>query len=439
MFLQRIGSFLLALGADFLRFVLPQTPPSSQEMKEEKTMDQDLQAMTVFINVLRAHGNREAYKKLVDAAQAAYQPMTTQNWIELFSKVDSAVRRGSPGHDFGHSRRDVLAAFALASDKQLAGYQPAEIVAGMFAGMFHDLGTAYVPRYKDFETIFGHAEDGAWRLYQLLHGLVEENLLLLVCYAIASHTHYTEAKNCKDKSVRQPWYYELFEEDGKKYGWAVLACRFADRLDTNGSTLMLRHFLANADALESGGQDLSGKTFYDINQDSIRIMVTPKKTMMDTSDGKKAPTTIQHVFNFAGSNFGNSVYSVDDHLFPTMSRLMGYKVAQSMNIAVIGIRPNSAWEKAKVALGFENPIENLRRLLFRASRSPRFSDAWAVLNKAFSALTADELSTWSRITDYLNSSYDMLLEAFKLTILENKSVYTDPILPLIDGIIAEIS
>lgn len=429
-FFKQVKGFFARLWA----LIFPQSPPP---IKEEKTMNNQEEILH-FVTRLRTFGNRAEYKNLVDAAQAAYQPMTAEKWISLLSKVDSAVRKGSPGHDFGHSRRDVLAALALASDKNVQTYQPAEIVAGMIAGMFHDLGTSFVARYKDNEWVAGHAEDGAYRFYTMTEGgLLEENLRLLVSYAIASHTHYLKDIPCKDGSIREPWYYELFEKEGKKYGWAVLACRFADRLDTNGSTLMLRHLLANADALESGGQDLTGKTFYQINAASIDIMVTPRTAMIDVAEGKQAPTTLRHIANFAGSNFGNSVYSRDDYLFPTMSRLMGYKVAQATNLG-LSYKP-SKQEVWSIKANFIDPKKDLKKLLFRISRSPRFEEAWAVLDQAFSKLSAEDMAIWSYLTAYLEDSYDKLLQVLKNTIVDGASEYTTPVLPLIDDFIAEIS
>lgn len=442
---QTITSFLSALRAEFLLLLkdlqnlFPQS--SSQKTLKEVTVTQnstlDNHEFAQFIERLRTFGHRQAYQQLVDTAQANFKPMSTQDWLNLFALVDTDIRRGSPGHDFGHTRRDALDTFALATDKNVLTYQPAEIQAGILV-LLHDYGVSFVPRYKDFETLFGHAEEGAWRVYRRLHGLIEENLLLLVCYGIAAHTHYTKDMPCKDGSIRKPWWYELFEADGKKYGWAVLACRFGDRLDTNGTTLLLRHLLANADAVESGGQDLTGKTFYDINQDSIRIMITPQKAMLDLPDGKKAPTTLQHVLNFSSSNFGTSVYSRDDHLFVTMERLMGYKVAQAMSLTTL-TRPATPWEKAKISLGFNRPLADLKKLLFRASRAPRFNDAWEVLVQAFSKLSANDLAIWARIIVYLNGSYDMWLEILKTTIVDNNNEFTAPILPLLDDLIAEIS
>jgi len=411
--------------------------PKEPQMQIDQLTSADRLEMTAFIARLRSLGNRPAYKKLVDDAQAVYVPMTTSSWTSLLDLINDGVHLGKPGHDLGHARRDFLDAVALATDPKVAQYQPVEIVAAIISGTTHDYATGFVDRYKDAETIAGHAEEGAFRVYKLLHGVLEENLLLLVCMSIASHTHYLKPLACKDGSTRDPWYYELFEEDGQKYGWSIVACRFADRLDTNGSTLLMRHLLANADASESGGQDLTGSTFYDINKASINIMVTPRKVMIEVAPDKKAPTALQHVFNFAGSNFGNSVYSQDDYLFPVMSRLMGYKVAQATNLG-LPYTP-SQLEVMSVRLGLINPKKDLRKLLSRVSRAPRFEEAWAVLDIAFSTLSAADMATWSYLTAYLEDSYDKWLMVLKATVVDSSSEYVKPLVPLLDGIIAEIS
>lgn len=433
-FLKFVKKYLVLL----FRAIFPQ--PISQPIPQEEKVNLVFEKPQVatFVKKLRSFGNQEAYKKLVDAAQKNFTPMTTEMWKNLLTLVDSSVRAGSPGHDLGHSRRDLLAAFALATDKKVITYQSAEITAGIIAGALHDLATGFVYRYNDNEWIAGHAEMGAWFFFQKTEGLLEKNLRYLVAYAIAAHTHYLKAVDCKDGSKREPWFYELFEIDGNKYGWAVLACRFADRLDTNGCTLGIRHLLANADAAETpNSQDFSGTAFYDINKKTIDVIVTPRVETMETGEGKKAPTTLQHIKNFAGSNFGNSVYSQDDYMFPTMTRLMGYKVAQSTNI-VLDYQP-SKMEIIMVKITKKLIMRDLHDLLFRASRAPRFEESWAILEKAFAGLSDEDLAKWSYLTAYMGDSYDKLLMVFKSIITENSSEYSKPVLPLLDGLIAEIS
>ncbi len=422
--------FLKNMAARIIRALFPQPTLIPQEEKVDLVFERP--QVATFVKKLRSFGNQEAYKKLVDVAQKHFTPMTTEMWKNLLTLVDSSVKAGSPGHDFGHSRRDLLAAFTLATDKNVVTYQPAEITAGIIAGALHDLATGFVYRYRDTEWLAGHAEMGAWYFFHKTEGLLEKNLRYLVAYAIAAHTHYLKAVDCKDGSKREPWYYELFEIDGNKYGWAVLACRFADRLDTNGSTLGMRHLLANADAAE-----ISGTAFYDINKKTIDVIVTPRKEMMETGEGKTAPTTLQHINNFAGSNFGNSAYSRDDYMFPTMTKLMGYKVAQSTNLG-LGYQP-SKLEIINAKITKKLIIRDLHDLLFRASRAPRFEESWAILEKAFAGLSDEDLAKWSYLTAFMVDSYDKLLMVLKNTIVENGSDYTKPILPLLDGLIAEIS
>ncbi|HOX96597.1 MAG TPA: hypothetical protein PLI45_04430 [Candidatus Woesebacteria bacterium] len=407
---------------------------------EDKDLDIQVDRPTIikFINLLRKIGNREDYIRLVKRAQKNYSPLNTASLSILIEVLSPFTNAGSPGHDFGHARRDLLAAFALATDKNVATYQPAEVLAGIIAGAFHDIGTAITPRYQDSEWLGGHAEVGAWLFYELTDGILEKNLRLLIAYAITSHTHYLKTVECADGSKRDPWYYELVEVEGKKYGWAVLACRFADRLDTNGCTLAPRHLLANADVAESPDQhDFSGSEFYEINRKTIDVIVTPRKAMIDIGNGKTAPTAIQHINNFANSNFGNSVYSRDDHLFPTMSRLMGYKVAQATDLG-LSFTPSII----VVMTAFFVPsliTKKVRSFFLRISRAPRFEESWAVLEKAFSKLSREDLARWSYLTDYMSYSYDRLLMVLKNTIVENSSVYTKPVLPLLDDLIAEVS
>jgi hypothetical protein len=102
-------------------------------------------------------------------------------------------------------------------------------------------------------------------------------------------------------------------------------------------------------------------------------------------------------------------------------------------------RPVTFWDKAKIKLGLDFPIQDLHDLLLRASRSPRFDEAWAVLEVAFSELSLEELAIWSQIIAYLNDAYDKTLKVLKSTIVDNESEYTKPVAPLLDALIAEIS
>ena len=45
--------------------------------------------------MLRAYGSREKYQELVDAAQANFVPMTTENWFNLFDAVDADIPTAS--------------------------------------------------------------------------------------------------------------------------------------------------------------------------------------------------------------------------------------------------------------------------------------------------------------------------------------------------------
>lgn len=144
----------------------------------------------------------------------------------------------------------------------------------------------------------GHGEIGAWLFYNLTVDLLKETLREMTAYAIAAHTHYTEplAVAQPEGYERLPYWYGLeYLDDGKRpYGLAPILTRFCDRLDLSGCTHYTRHLLAAADSAEEGGEDFTGKDFYEFNEEKLVTIFTP-----EIREGNPRPQTVlEHVQMF---------------------------------------------------------------------------------------------------------------------------------------------
>lgn len=363
-----------------------------------------------FIDWLREQAkDRESAEALFKSAEVNIENFGHESWMKMLQQLGRFINSTPPGHDPGHIFRDLLAALALAGDSfvQKAAYR-SDVVAGQIAGAFHDIGNAVTHRYEDTERKVGHGEIGAWLFFRIVD--LDEPLKILAAYSIAAHVHYLKPTPVKvpEGFIRQKYWYELWDTDTangqKPKGFFVLLGRFADRLDTNGVTLLTRHMLANADAVESSSTaiDLSADGFYEIKREDLKVMLLPEIRMFPNT---KTPTAIEHVINtFAASNFGATEYSQFDKLFPLMSFLVRKKVAgaygvwntldgTTMSMEDVGQTPY--WE-----------IRDLfKATLLEISCSKNFERAWKVLELAWSELSDEDRFKWIAGLKFVQKTY----------------------------------
>lgn len=242
---------------------------------------------------------------------------------EIFKSVQTALypyaAGGTPGHDFGHHKRDLLDIIALVgNDPEVAKAYTSEIIACIFGGAYHDIGCAITDRYKDNVAWLGHAEVGAWLFFTLTENLLPEHIRILVAYAIAAHTHALNPVATNIGYIRQPWEDKLFYNLGRPIRVAVWFTRFADRLDT-GTTLLGRHPIAQLDSYVYKGVDLSGKDSFPADDRMLKLLLKPIEVTEE-----KTPSTLQHLRNFANSANQTTVnpYNQHDARFPMMNRFM---------------------------------------------------------------------------------------------------------------------
>jgi len=339
--------------------------------------------------------------KQAEAAASSFGPATINSIIERLGRF---IKNCPPGHDPFHILRDLLAGLALVNSDPFVAKAAfkSDVAASILGTTFHDIGNAVTHRYDDKKRKAGHAEIGAWLFFNVTKDLLTDGIRILAAYAIAAHTHYLAPLKVQEPEgfERQPyWYGIMFVNDDKEkpYGFAPILTRFADRLDNNGVTHFCRHLLAQADAVESGGEDLTGDTFFEVNRESFLILFKP-----EVRRGKHIPpTTLEHCKNYVLSNFGGGPYSRDDHLFRVMAELMWIKVSQiNMLIQVVtkeGV-DMSDFSRKKARNYVEYVLQNI-------SGSPYFDRSWEVLLEAWDTLDNQTQGSWFEGFNYILQAY----------------------------------
>lgn len=387
------------------------THGSLEQIRAYVSTDEGQNAISNFIKWLRGKaGNKEGYKKLCKAADKAkglayfgYQGFL----LNQLNDFNAFIVNTPPGHDQGHLHCDFLAALALVRDPYVAKARyRSDIIAGILAGGFHDIGNAVVHRYLDTEGKVGHAEVGAWLFFHREKGLIDVELRTLAAYAIAAHTKYLKAVAVKNPIgyERQPYWDELWEEREKPIGLAIQTTRMVDRLENNGVTHFARHLLATADGYESGkGVSISGLDFYLMDAKAMNILLTP-----EVRPNPVNPRSIlEHMATYGVSNFGASPYSLNDSKFPVFTKLMRSKVAQIGKLTEIVTRSEIVSRSINPETYYD---ELITRALFKdtlrqISQAPRFDKSWQLLKVVWDKLDIYQKIRWVPGLEYVRTEY----------------------------------
>lgn len=371
-------------------------------------------------------GNKEGWKKTCDAADKENFDLDDNVLIKIVDKLRPYIDLMPPGHDPGHFRRDLIHGIIVSDSVRNAGtnYSQSDCSAGLLAGAFHDIGTSILPRYIDRELGVGHAEAGAWLFDELTKGLLGENLRKLTVYSILAHTNIQkEIKvNKPDGYIKKPYFDELFEENGKLIGLGYKIARMADRLDTNGSIFSIRHIMAHFDKKEESNSDFSGGQWFEINEESLKLVLTPKIN----NPIPKIPTTLEHVLNFKKSNFGNSVYSKDDYRFPAeFEQILIFEIDSFDQM--VNLMNNASIEGQPVI-----ELNSIRELFKNISGSSNelFNPMWNIFENYWEKLNESEKQKWSVGFEFCKELYKTQLSLYRSKI--NTSNYPNTLKEIID-------
>lgn len=359
--------------------------------------------VTKFIDELKTEvGNQDGYLEICKRADKDITRLDSETLEKLFDRFGGLIENTPPGHDVNHIKRDTLAGLALITNDPFikTAFSKADIQAAILGSVFHDIGTAIYKRYEDNVRPNGHAEMGAYIFWKNSEGIINEDVRKLTAYAIATHAHFLNPIPIKEPQgyEKQPYWYEIFyPEKERPCGLAPIITRFSDRLDANGAPHTVRTMLANADASQTGGQEFAGEAgFFEINKDSLTTLFLPNVR----KEEPKPQSTLEHTLMFADSNFGNSEYSRDDHLFPLMEKLMEVKVKQTHKLIEIVSTPPDMMEFD------ENQAKLLAKtVMFQISGSKNFERSWDVLAQVWDDLNPEVQARWINGFKYIQRSY----------------------------------
>ncbi|OGF30926.1 hypothetical protein A2533_03385 [Candidatus Falkowbacteria bacterium RIFOXYD2_FULL_35_9] len=221
--------------------------------------------------------------------------------LECLSEVDFSFQKMEPGHGKGHLIRDYVNALLLFSHLKADQKQ---VFIGFIAGVLHDIGCAVVQRYEERSRVIRHAEAAAILLHYVFEEVGEKLGLnreekFLIEYCVAAHTHYTRdfevETSTGEKVVIQPY----VDTDDQGPIWAVWFTRWVDRLDCNGPSYFVRHFLSLS--FENEHYEYAQSGFFQVDFDAHMVI--------DPAD----PTTfVGHMKMFADSQTNDSVYGRND-------------------------------------------------------------------------------------------------------------------------------
>lgn len=361
-------------------------------------------------NLKSSLGNKEGWIDTCTKAEEEYylNPINEKTVLSIREQFDPYVSQMPPGHDKGHFSRDLLTSIVLYDDLKDKVTYKSEVVAGFFAGSFHDIGTSIIPRYQDNKYGAGHGETGAYLFWQISQGVLGENTRKLISYSIAAHTHYLKpievtlpAGYKKDTYWDETW----LDENNKLIGVAPQITRRADRSDTNGVTLLFRHIISRMDSIQEGGQDLSGEDWVDLNHEALLQTLNP--ILRDPI--KNPPTCIEHIFRFAKSNDGKTPYSQKDYLFPAFQEFLDLKLSQLDTFISKTTNPDYF-----IAESSENN-KFVHDLFCQISQSDtkKFEKAWDNFKNIWQELSPESKSSWYNGFNYSKLAYDQILSFYQ--------------------------
>ena len=354
--------------------------------------------------------NKDGWKKVCELADQEREKPNDELVSTIVERTKPYIDIMPPGHDKGHFTRDLMTALTVYNSTKLNAKYQSDAFAGMIAGAFHDIGVGIIPRYNDRKFAAGHAEVGAWLFNELTSDILGENQRKLISYAIAAHSNYRKPFEAEfpEKYTKEIYFDEIWQEEGKLVGIAYKTARLADRSDTNGPIFCLRHIMAHFDSKNESAKDFSGSNWFEINDESLRLILKPEIRQPIP----RQPTSLEHVINFKNSNYGNSVYSQDDFLFPIFGEILDFEV-EGFNDMTEAMNSDR-----RVDFGLDK-IESLFKRVSK-TRDVDFGLMWNNFQKYWNYLTDDEKKKWQAGFNFCQRFYDDLIEFHR-----KKNIETD--------------
>lgn len=169
---------------------------------------------------------------------------------QLFRKFEAFFKSLPAGHGKGHTLRDTINLSGILQDPrfQTEKIDEVELLAGIIAGVFHDDGNSITDRYADAHMVGAHAEVGAVLFGNVAKNILPPNIIKLVQYSIAAHTHYTDTREVPvttDSFISKPTYIDKVTDSGDRE--AIWLTRQSDRRDLANFAQLVRNMIVNSE------------------------------------------------------------------------------------------------------------------------------------------------------------------------------------------------
>jgi hypothetical protein len=381
------------------------------KLKDSLVSGEMQREITSWVDDLRDRvGNREGWlaaeKEANDNEISGFLKKEKVGEIELVMAVLSDLAH--PGHDKGHFLRDRITSLLLVTgDEFVTKASLSERVTGFWGGYFHDIGTVFVDRYLDKNLSASHAEVGAWVTDQLLKDIVPKNLLDMICYSIAAHTHYTKERQVDmlDGCSKKPYWDELWQdEEGAWHGVAVRVTRLSDRGDMLGPVHLVREIMARMHAVQAGGYNFDGYKWFEINKESLNSLLKPEVR----TNWEGSPTALEWMKVFMNSATEVTEYSKDDNKFPFFEWLKEKHLIWGEELIEIMLPVGDFGP-----VSFED-LGSIEALFLQVSRCRfEFDEFWNNFKKVWEEQPIYVKKKWVKGFKYIRKSYYEYLDEIK--------------------------
>ena len=194
-----------------------------------------------YIENLRSEVEQiEDYRKIKAKAKMEIEALPDNAIAQLFQKALPFINALPTAHSKGHCARDLVNLTVILHDPKTISYDDMEIIVGILAGIFHDIGNSIIERDEENERFTLHAEVSAWIFGKLAKNIIPPNILKLTQFAIAAHTNFeTLRKKTKSGITVKIRPYDTKIVNGDKISMTL--ARTTDRIDLiNGAIYPIR-------------------------------------------------------------------------------------------------------------------------------------------------------------------------------------------------------
>lgn len=306
-----------------------------QEVKRIlETVDGDLM---VFEDAEHLRAETESlanWNRIKQLADEEFEQISPTALGQLVEKVRPFIEALPAGHSKGHFLRDAIHLSLILKDPAYEETDRAELLAGIFGGIFHDIGNSVVERYGDSVRFVGHAEVGGYIFQELATGTIPPNILKLSKLAINAHSDYQTAYQVTrdGKTVENKPYEDEVVNESRVALWIA---RQTDRMDGQDMTWLVRKILVTTKPTEDFSWDTGFVRIWPseeadfLHQYSIERRTKESRLSIPKGDLERRPNILETTKEHERSAFDKtSPYNVYDSVY--FSRLLLPKTMRQM-------------------------------------------------------------------------------------------------------------